>query len=71
MNMRTITRTLGTLAIAAALSLTLTAAANAGVQHRREDCPRGVPEIDLAAAGSVVSVVLGGLAIFADRRRKR
>ena len=67
---RIITRTLGTLVIAAALSLTLTSSADARSRGGDENCSRGVPEIDPAAAGSVVSVLLGGLAIFADRRRK-
>ena len=64
MNTRIITRALGTLAIAAALSLLAASSANA-----RFD--RQVPEIDPAAVGSVAAVLVGGLAIFADRRRKR
>jgi len=68
MNTKIITRALGALVIAAALSLTATSPVNAGFSN---DCPRGVPEIDPAAVGSVVSVLLGGLAIFADCRRKR
>jgi hypothetical protein len=64
MNTKIITRALGTLAITAAISLMAASSANA---HFRGQ----VPEIDPAAVGSVVSVLLGGLAIFADRRRKR
>ena len=64
MNTKIITRALGTLAIAAAISL-LAASSASAVQRPQ------VPEIDPAAVGSVVSVLLGGLAIFADRRRKR
>jgi len=62
MNTKLIIRALGTLAIAAAISLMASSSANASF--------RQVPEINPAAAGSVVAVLLGGLAIFADRRRK-
>lgn len=65
MNKKIITRILGTLAIAAAISVTAASSANARISNRQ------VPEIDPAAMASVVSVLVGGLAIFADRRRKR
>ena len=64
MNTKIITRALGTLAIAAAISLMAASSANATPRPQ-------VPEIDPAAVGSVAAVLVGGLAIFADRLRKR
>ena len=70
-----ILKTAGIATAALALVTVLTASPAAARGHRegnehgdrRGDC---VPEIDPGAAGSALSLVLGGVAMLADRRRK-
>jgi len=39
--------------------------------EHQADSRKSVPEIDPGTAGSALSLVLGGIAMFADRRRNR
>jgi len=63
------------IATAALVLATVTAspAAAMGSHHWRHAIKgrNGVPEIDPGTAGSALSLALGGIAMLADRRRKR